>query len=586
MSTNETFTGYLGGDFQMKLFWQILTEFEFGNKIFPFLDVSYFDNSVHKQFFILLKNYFDDTERVPNLANKSINEIIQLAESSFDSVTKELIESLVKKISDWNKMSLNGQIPYDGDIIQKHSFQFIKQQEYKKTAAFILDNTKNGNIRDNNYVITEVEEKIKNIYEIGAEDDDGVEVFHDIESALAEDYRECVPTGIKKLDELMGGGLGRGEIGLILAASGVGKTTVLTKISNSAANIGKKVLQIIFEDKPRDIQRKHFTIWSKIKLSELNNNVENVKEAVFKNQEKINELGGLLTIKKFDQDKTNIIDVKNWVERTQKKMGFKYDIITLDYIDCLEPHKKNVDLHQSELAIIKTFEALAGEWNIPLWSALQGNRDSFTSEFLTANNMGGNIKRAQKTHFLMSVAKTLDQKEAGLANISILKARFATDGQQFKDAIYNNNTMEITLFDTPSNSKKTKIPSTSKDDLERQSNNLKLHTKLSEVEKNNEKEQLNELKNLRLAEKKENNTEEKNKEPEIINHAEGLEKPQNETFEKFDNKKDEIVEEKDVKNIEFVKKKNIIPYQNNNDVNNFLSKARDNQGDIIKKEKS
>ena len=48
----------------------------------------------------------------------------------------------------------------------------------------------------------------------------------------------------------------------------------------------------------------------------------------------------------------------------------------------------------------------------------------------------------------MSVAKTVDQKRLGTANISILKARFASDGHVFKDCIFNNNTMEIRVLDT------------------------------------------------------------------------------------------------------------------------------------------
>ena len=61
--------------------------------------------------------------------------------------------------------------------------------------------------------------------------------------------------------------------------------------------------------------------------------------------------------------------------------------------------------------------------------------------------MSGNIKRAQKTHFLMSVAKTAEQKMDGQANIAILKARMAQDGHVFRDCVFDNNTMEIRITD-------------------------------------------------------------------------------------------------------------------------------------------
>ncbi len=47
----------------------------------------------------------------------------------------------------------------------------------------------------------------------------------------------------------------------------------------------------------------------------------------------------------------------------------------------------------------------------------------------------------------MSVAKTKDQQEASLANIRIIKARFAKDGQAFNDCVFNNDTLEIKIED-------------------------------------------------------------------------------------------------------------------------------------------
>ncbi len=75
--------------------------------------------------------------------------------------------------------------------------------------------------------------------------------------------------GIAGIDKLLKGGLAKGEIGVILAPTGVGKTTVLTKISNTAFNMGYNVLQIFFEDNPKIIQRKHFTIWTGIEPDNL-----------------------------------------------------------------------------------------------------------------------------------------------------------------------------------------------------------------------------------------------------------------------------------------------------------------------------
>jgi hypothetical protein len=131
----------------------------------------------------------------------------------------------------------------------------------------------------------------------------------------------------------------------------------------------------------------------------------------------------------------------------EKQWGFKFDMLVLDYLDCVESHKSRQDRNESELTVIKGFEALSSDFDIPAWTAIQSNRTGFGAEFVEANQTGGSIKRVQKAHFFMSVAKTPAQQEANFANIRIIKARFAKDGQTFEDCVFNNDTMKIIIDD-------------------------------------------------------------------------------------------------------------------------------------------
>ena len=169
-----------------------------------------------------------------------------------------------------------------------------------------------------------------------------------------------------------------------------------------------------------------------------------VKERIIEKQK---DIKGELVIIKLPQDETTILDVKKLIITYQKKFNIKFDMLVLDYIDCLEPHKHGQDQHQAELSIIKVFESMASELDIVCWSAIQANRSGNEQEWVEIFQMSGNIKRAQKTHFLMSVAKTSDMKLNGHANIKILKARFAQDGQSYENCVYDNNRMKIIIND-------------------------------------------------------------------------------------------------------------------------------------------
>ena len=442
--TENTFTAYLGPEFQQKLMWQLLVEPEYAEKTLPILAVEYFDDPNFKRLFLIILEYYKAYTKVPNLQNQSINQAINEFKTPNNVIEEESLFAVIDRIKLWNERVLNKTLMHDGEAVQSSTDFFIKQQEYRKFAEGVLIKVKNGEIK-NKYSIAEIEEKLHKISLIGNKEDDGIDVTEGLEKALRKEFRKTIPTGVETIDGLTGGGLGKGEVGLILTPSGVGKTTLLTKIANTAREQNLNVLQIIFEDTIEQIQRKHVTIWTKIPLSELD---ERNAEALQKSNEHIESLKeGKLTIKKFSQEDITMRDVKDFVVREQKKWGFKYDIVVLDYLDCLESHKRTADRNEAELVIVKSFIAMASDLDIPCWSAIQSNRSGFDAELVEAYQTGGSIKRLQKAHFFMSVAKTPDQKEASLASIRIIKARFAKDGQTFKDCIFNNDTMHIDIKD-------------------------------------------------------------------------------------------------------------------------------------------
>lgn len=83
---------------------------------------------------------------------------------------------------------------------------------------------------------------------------------------MQEDYRKTIPTGARDLDKGLSGGLGRGELGVIIASMGVGKTSATTGFAAYAATTcceannwkGYKVLHFFFEDEEVNIRRKYY----------------------------------------------------------------------------------------------------------------------------------------------------------------------------------------------------------------------------------------------------------------------------------------------------------------------------------------
>jgi replicative DNA helicase len=245
--------------------------------------------------------------------------------------------------------------------------------------------------------------------------------------------------GIPGIDRLLKGGLAKGEIGVVLAPTGVGKSTLLTKISNHAFNLGYNVLQIFFEDNPKIIQRKHITLWTKIHPDELSLKKD---EVITKVQEIKEKMPNQLILKKLPSDTVTMMQIKNQIRKMISE-GNKIDMVLLDYIDCVVPDKNLGDEWKSEGSVMRGFEAMCHELDIVGWTATQGNRSSISSDVVTTDQMGGSIKKAQVGHVIISVAKSLQQKEMKLATIAITKSRIGDDGIVFENCKFDNGMLEI-----------------------------------------------------------------------------------------------------------------------------------------------
>jgi replicative DNA helicase len=204
------------------------------------------------------------------------------------------------------------------------------------------------------------------------------------------------------------------------------------------------VLQIFFEDNPKEIQRKHFTLWTGIAPDELNKS----KEAVInKIQEIRNTMPNRLILEKMPSDTHTMLQIKNKV-RKMIADGVKIDMVLLDYIDCVRPESSSKDEWKSEGSVMRAFEAMCHELSLAGWTATQGNRSSISSEVVTTDQMGGSIKKAQVGHVIISVAKTLQQKDMKLATIAITKSRLGKDGVVFENCKFDNELLEIDIDTT------------------------------------------------------------------------------------------------------------------------------------------
>lgn len=424
---------FLGTDFQSKLIAQLLTDSVFATKMTDLLEIDFFENNWRK---MIVKQFLDAWQD----ENESLLDVSSMMIRIKGTITnpihlKAIVDYLEKEVPVFCEAK-------DTAYIQQYAMNFCKQQKLKRTIESIDKIINEGN--PDRY--PECEQLLKKALELGQGNDDTIDVCSDIDSVLADDFRKPIPTGILGLDSRMDGGLSKGELGVILAAFGAGKTSMITVMANHAKDMGYKVLQIFFEDIPKVIQRKHYTCWyNKTYENQINiNDVPNHKDEIKKIVKDKRTEGGIIKLKKFPSDGTTIPKIRQYIRKITAQ-GFKPDIVFLDYIDCVQPAKQFDDQYAGEGNVMRAFETMASELDIVAWTAIQGNRTSLNAEVVESQMMGGSIKRGQIGHFIVSVAKTLEQKEDARATIAILKSRFGIDGVIFRDVVFDNGKLIIEI---------------------------------------------------------------------------------------------------------------------------------------------
>jgi len=215
--------------------------------------------------------------------------------------------------------------------------------------------------------------------------------------------RVVLPTNLELIDKY---GVAKGEIGLLMAGTGIGKSVFLTYVASELMLGGYKTLHIVFEGNIDDYIIKH-----RNKLGDY------TEEQLKKGKNTSN-----LKVIKLPNNSSTTSDIEDIIKDVINN-GFTPDAIVLDYVDCLTGNNKVKELWINDIAIINELEHLAQKYNIVLWSAVQSNRSGLNKE-LTLENVAGSIQKLQKATMVIALTRNPEQQEANLADLRLLKNRF------------------------------------------------------------------------------------------------------------------------------------------------------------------
>jgi replicative DNA helicase len=350
--------GTLGTSFQQSLIKAIIEEKKYGEQIIDVIESKYFDNVSFRFISEHIKEYYKKYSKIPNYESLALKITSEMGSQENARIHLDTLESIKENTQ-------------DSSLVKDEALNFCKQQNLRKELKRINSIIDNGAFHE----YPTIEGIIQKALEVGLPPEESMDVFHDIDSALEKDNRQAIPTGINGVDSALKGGLARGELGVVLAPTGTGKTTLLTLFSNTGYNHDFNVLQIFFEDNPANIKKKHFTIWSGIEPDEQPERKEEVKQIVEEVQQRSK---GSLSIIKLPSDSVTISEIKSRI-RKHLSDGKKLDLLVIDYVDCISPDRSSFgEEWKGEGSVMRSLESMTGEFDIAIWTATQGNRESIS----------------------------------------------------------------------------------------------------------------------------------------------------------------------------------------------------------------
>lgn len=443
---DKTNLGYLDVSYQYKLVKYFIEDSSFFENMVSIVDPNAFTEPALRNFVGIIKDKYTTNSVVPSYEMISII-VRSKAKTQIDI---EECEALIHK--------LKFETSYEGNVeVKDIATRFFKQQNMIKVANKILEIAGKGDI--DRY--DECQKLFEDATTAGQEEDFGFSIFDLKEKALSNDYTVSIPTGIKQLDDHVGGGLDKGKLGLLIAPAGFGKTSFTTAINAYAAtykcdmnnNQGYKVLQIYFEDDDVDITRKHFARMTQTEARFMKRldiaNRDEIEEKLMSHPDR-DMINKNLRLKHFRSGTKSASDIEVFIKKLINK-GFKPDLVTIDYFECVLPEKggNSTDSQWAKEGVtMRKFENMAKDLNCAIWIATQGNKDSINSpDVVRMDQAGGSIMKVQVAQFILSIARALEDIDRNKAVISILKNRSGKSGKIFNNVKFNNGTCTISCDD-------------------------------------------------------------------------------------------------------------------------------------------
>ena len=408
MKEKEDFSKF-GKSFQEDLCHLILKDRPFADQMFEVLDIGFLELNHLRVFVRMVKKYRKRYGVHPT--KKTMTSVIRNGLGEENESTQILVRDYYSRI-------LSEDLEVDGsEYIKDTSLDFCKKQKLKEA---ILKSV--GLIKSSSF--DSVAKVINDALKLGCSNDLGYDYMADFEERFLVKARNPSRTGWKEIDEICKGGLGSGELGVVIAPTGSGKSMVLVHLGAQALLSGKNVVHYTLELADTIVANRYDSAITGIHLKDL----ITFKEKIY---EEIQDIDAKLVIKEYPTRSASIQTIKNHLAK-MKNRDFSPDLIIVDYGDLIKPESSSKDEKRHQLeTIYEELRGMAQEYKCPIWTASQTNRSGINAEVITMESISEAFNKCFVADFIFTVSRTIEDKNNNTGRVFVAKNRNGPDGLVF-----------------------------------------------------------------------------------------------------------------------------------------------------------
>ncbi len=406
MAAEKVNFGRYGKAFQEGLVQLIFEDRPFADQITEVLDVNFIELEYLRAFLRKTLQFRNKYDRHP-----SVDAMLTIIKTELD----EEDEVLQQQVQEYFSRMHNREVT-DVGYIKETSIDFCRKQNLKEamlTSVGLLQNCS----------FDEISRTINDALKLGSENNFGYDYMADFEERFTPKFRNPVTTGWKDLDGITGGGLGKSELGVVIAPTGAGKSMVLVHLGSEALKEGKTVVHYTLELQDTVIATRYDSCITGYPLSD----IINFKQEVY---EEIKDIDGSLVIKEYPTKSASTNTIRAHLSRLVKR-GITPGMVIVDYADLLKPVQARKEKREELGSIYEELRALSTEFQCPIWTASQTNRSGLSAEVITMEQISEAFNKCFVADFILSVSRTIEDKQNNQGKIFIAKNRNGPDGMVY-----------------------------------------------------------------------------------------------------------------------------------------------------------